>query len=96
MIESGKGMLYLTLEYEDGTERTAYGRTMKRIKSSGGKLTNWPGTLELKVRYATRGAHNIAGTRYDVWFTGPDGKEWHGVQLGENSQICRVHRLKNQ
>jgi hypothetical protein len=61
----------------------------------GWKITNWPGTLVIKTRWVRKGSHNIARTRYDVWFTGPDGKQWHGVNIGENSQVCRCRRLKS-
>src|SRR5579862_3187883 len=55
-----------------------------------GKVTNWPGTLAFVVNAGAikRGHHNIAGSRYDVWFTGPDGAWWHGVTYGENTQLC--------
>lgn len=56
-------------------------------------LSNWPGTLKIPVHYMKTGRHNMAGRRYDVWFTF-QGAEWHGVQYGDNTQICRVRRLK--
>jgi len=58
------------------------------------QLTNWPGTLRLPVRYSRHGEHNIAGSRTDIWFQGPDGKEWHGTQYGNFSQLCHCRRLK--
>lgn len=57
-----------------------------------GKVVNWPGTLSIPCRIK-KGSHNIAGTRYDVWFIF-EGHNWHGVQYGENTQICRCRRLK--
>ena len=60
----------------------------------GAEVTNWPGTLKFHVRYQKAGNHNIAGRRTDVWFTDSNGREWHGVQLGNYSQICRCRRLK--
>lgn len=59
-------------------------------------VTNWPGTLKMPVRYRRVGRHNIAGRREDVWFTGPDGCEWHGVNYGHNSQLCHCRRLKGK
>ena len=32
------------------------------------KVGNWPDTLSFPVQRITQGGHNIAGTRYDVWF----------------------------
>ncbi len=58
-----------------------------------GEVTNWPGTLRL-TGYVRQGRHNMAGRRYDVWFTGPDGLPWHGVQYGDNTQICHCRRVK--
>ena len=58
------------------------------------EVTNWPGSLRIPVSYIGRGAHNMARTRLDVNFTGPDGAQWHGVQYGNNSQVCHCRRLK--
>jgi hypothetical protein len=58
------------------------------------EVTNWPGSLRFAVSYTRKGRHNIAGSRHDVWFTGPDGKRWHGVQFGENTQLCHCRRIK--
>lgn len=61
---------------------------------TGREIINWPGTLRFPVRHSRLGRHNLSGTRTDVWFQGPDGAEWHGVQYGKFSQICRCKRLK--
>lgn len=58
------------------------------------EVTNWPGTLCFKVRSYKHGDHNIAGSRIDVWFDGPDGHIWHGVQYGTNGQVCHCKRTK--
>jgi transcription elongation factor Elf1 len=58
-----------------------------------GKVTNWPGTLEIPCNGWT-GCHNIAGIRYDVWFTFA-GHKWHGVQYGNNTQLCHCKTVKN-
>jgi hypothetical protein len=57
-------------------------------------VTNWPGTLSFWVGTLRKGRHNIAGSRYDVWFNGPDGHVWHGVQYGEWTQVCHCKRTK--
>lgn len=59
----------------------------------GDTLTNWPGTLSLKVTGSTEGRHNIAGTRRNVWFRF-EGRDWYGVRYGENTQIVHCRRLK--
>jgi hypothetical protein len=60
-----------------------------------GRVTNWPNSLSFKG-HVSKGRHNIAGTRYDVWFTGPDGHRWHGTQYGDNTQICHCKRTKER
>lgn len=55
-------------------------------------VANWPGTLSIPCT-VRRGRHNIAGCRYDVWFTGPDGRRWHGVTYGDNTQLCHCRKL---
>lgn len=80
MLKTGRATLYL-VEKQD-----AEGRTMREV-------TNWPGSLRIPVRHTRQGGHNIAGTRIDAWFT-YEGREWHGVLYGSNTQIIHVRRLK--
>lgn len=64
--------------------------------SEGWKVSNWPGTLIFRLgKRVQRGKHNIAGSRIDVWFSGPDGKRWWGVQYGKWTQIIHCRRVKN-
>ena len=64
-----------------------------RAKNSEGdryEATNWPGTLRFKCA-VKHGRHNWAGSRIDAWFRGPDGKIWHGVNIGDNEILrCRA------
>ena len=78
MRDNGRVTLYLT-------ENTRNGDTL-------GRLGNWPGTFEIAAR-VRKGKHNIARTRYDVWFRAFD-RNWHGVQYGENTQLCHCNVLK--
>ena len=87
MIETGKATLYLSKSI--GTEGIYAGREVWTVG-------NWPGSLKFRTGPVRKGRHNIARTRYDVWFRGPDGKDWHGVQYGENTQVCHCHRLAKQ
>lgn len=57
-------------------------------------ITNWPGSLRFRHGPIREGRHNIAGSRYDTWFAGPDGFTWHAVQYGENTQICHCKRTR--
>jgi hypothetical protein len=63
--------------------------------SEGWKVSNWPGTLTFRPGKVQEGKHNIAGSRTDVWFQGPDGKRWWGVQYGEWTQIIHCKRVKS-
>ena len=69
------------------------------VNTDTGMISNWPGTLNIKARYIKRGRHNIARTRYDVWFSvqNPDGtrSEWHGVNLGD-MEVLRCKRVKTK
>ena len=58
------------------------------------EVVNWPGTLRFKVVGLRRGKHNIARFRYDAWFKDKDGRLWHGVQYGGNTQLIHCKRLK--
>jgi hypothetical protein len=59
-------------------------------------VTNWPGTMSFPITRQKTGRHNIARVRYDVWFRGPDGYMWHGVQYGDNTQLCHCKRTKER
>jgi hypothetical protein len=58
------------------------------------KISNCPGTLTFPVGHVRKGRHNIARTRTDVWFRGPDNKEWWGVLYGQWTQIVHCRRTK--
>lgn len=60
------------------------------------EVSNWPGTLCFKCGAPKKSRHNIAGSRYDVWFDGPDGFIWHGVNYGKNNQIVHCKRTKEK
>ena len=87
MIETGKAVLYLSKtrdakDFGDGIDRSEW------------SITNWPGSLFFPVCEPRKSRHNIARWRYDAWFKGPDGFVWHGVQYGDNTQLCHCKRTK--
>lgn len=84
MVKDGRATLYLTSRGVDCDRFTFY------------TVTNWPGTLEFDAGFGRHGRHNIAGTRTDVWFNGPDGHVWHGVTYGDNTQLCHCKRTKRK
>ena len=56
------------------------------------RLTNWPGTLIARPWRVRIGRHNMVGKRYDVWFTF-ENRRWHGVQYGDNTQLCHCRMI---
>jgi hypothetical protein len=86
MVRTGKAALYLVRKDNPGhTGQAPY---------SVWEVTNWPGSLRFACGTPRKGFHNMARTRYDVWFTGPDGRDWHGVQYGDNTKIVHCKRVK--
>ena len=81
MLDTGRATLYLTRE-------TIAGGHVRHF------ATNWPGELKFRVHTISKGRHNIARTRVDVWFIGPDDKPWHGVNIGDND-ILRCRRVQH-
>ena len=59
------------------------------------KVTNWPGSFKVICHGFSKGHHNIAGVRYDVWFRF-NGYIWWGVQYGDNTQICHCKQTKEK
>jgi hypothetical protein len=61
-------------------------------KSTTYEVTNWPGTMRFNVA-CKEGRHNIARVRRDVWFS-YNKKMFHGVQYGNDSELCYIKRVK--
>lgn len=64
------------------------------LNTKNKKITNWPGTLKIQLHYIREGKHNIAGKRYDTWFS-LGQFNYHGVQYGNNTQIIHIKKLAN-
>lgn len=79
-------------ELRDNGKFTGY---ISGTKENGFKFTNWPGTLNIPVRYYRFSWHNFAGRngRMDFWLTF-EGQNYHGFQIGYNSQIATIKRNK--
>ncbi len=97
MEQNGKITLYLTVDHEslaaNGTSHEYCVKNKIHPRNYGWKITNWPGSLVIHPFRVREGRHNIARTRYDVWFN-HNGKAWHGVQYGDNTQIVHCRKLK--
>ena len=92
---SGRTSCYACCADMDRAQMIRDGRTTLYLRKSerSGEVTNWPGSLRFRTGPVVKGRHNLAGTRYDTWFTGPDGREWHAVQYGENTEIAHCKRI---
>ncbi|KKN85794.1 hypothetical protein LCGC14_0276010 [marine sediment metagenome] len=75
------------------------GRTCLYLQEADGipkEVTDWRGILRFKVMEYRFGRHNIAGSRTDVWFWGPDRHLWWGVLYGQNTQLIHCKRTKEK
>ncbi len=92
MCLTGRATLYLL--GDDSPYRDLAPRWRCRVLGDDKlRVTDWPGRLVFKCSAYRLGRHNIAGRRIDVWFDGPDGHVWHGVNIGDN-QVLRCRRTK--
>lgn len=88
---------YTCCGIRDSKRMTKEGAAVLYLSKTAGRynVTNWPGSLKFAAQ-VQKGRHNIARTRYDSWFTGPDGYIWHGVTYGDFTQICHCKRTKER
>lgn len=93
----GKKICYACCAEQDKKDMIETGKAILYLtedsKTNMYKVTNWPASLTFNAT-VRKGKHNLARTRYDAWFTGPDGKNWHGVTYGDDSQLCHCKRIK--
>ena len=97
--KQGRKVCYSCCGKRDSADMSATGRAVLYLTEEGPEgavVSNWPGTLKFRVRYKRVGSHNLAGRRVDVWFTDSDGREWHGINYGHNSQLCHCRRLRSE
>jgi hypothetical protein len=91
----GKRHCFVCCAGRDQNEMLETGKITLYLDQDKHRATNWPGSLVFKVGHIAKGRHNMARVRYDTWFTGPDGHEWHGVQFGDNTQLLHCKRTRN-
>lgn len=88
----GRLICYACCASDDEARMRREGRIMLYL-GEGRSISNWPGTLKFKAYSLKTGRHNIARSRVDVWFK-HEGRDWHGVQYGDNTQVLHCRRLK--
>jgi len=91
--QAGKGLFYFSYNVTPPSGRDPReGRLY-----SDWRVSNWCGSWKATWCHAsssfTPGFN--CGKRWHVYFTGPDGKKWYGINQGD-TQIVRARRLKNQ
>jgi len=96
--DKGEKVCYTCCGIIDKEYMEKHGRIDLYLTQTDGKyfVSNWPGTFKIPVIGLRKGCHNIAGSRYDFQFKDHKGKLWYGVNYGENSEIARCRRYKNQ
>lgn len=65
------------------------------IDIEDGFFTNWPGTFKIRVLRVKKSFNNFRAPRLDFWFMW-QGMEFHGVNVGNNSQVATVKRVKGR
>lgn len=94
MIATGRATLYLTRKDQP---ESLPGPAMGRGMVSRWTIGDWSGTLAFPaygVKFSRNGGR-FGSQRTDAYFTGPDGKEWHAVNRGDND-IARCRRIKGR
>ena len=99
MIETGRGTLYLSY---DKPKCSPDNPRWKQENAgtwhySNYRVGNWVGSWKSPWVYVQRG-YSYGFGRFEtkwVWFTGPDGKKWYGVNKGD-MDCFNARRLKNQ
>ncbi len=94
-IERGKAVFYFSYDIQRIRESEPLTRGNRRYENY--QVSNWCGSWKSPYTYATRSftpGFNCS-ERWHVYFTGPDGKKWYGINQGDH-QIVRARRLKNQ
>jgi hypothetical protein len=83
MVDNGKICLYLTKKKLNNCNWFSY------------VISNWPGSLFFKIIESKTSKHNWNLERTDAWFIGPDGHIWHGIHIGNNTQLIHCKRTKD-
>lgn len=96
MIVSGRATLYLVNDGTRPAREYRIPREPQTMARYGERITNWADRLSFPVTRLQMSRHNIAGRRYDAWFTGPDGFTWYAVTYGDNTQIAHCRRVTSR
>ncbi len=88
MVKEGRGTFYLSNRKPD----ICYGGNVFQAT-----VSQWSGEWKASWSFVRGGySYGFARVRtYWVWFTGPDGKKWYGVNKGD-MDCFTGRRLKNQ
>jgi hypothetical protein len=98
-VANGKGLFYLSWEQPTCTPAAPRWQQENRGEwcNRNYQVSTWAGTFTALWVYVKRG-HSYGFGRFEtrwIWFTGPDGKKWYGVQKGDGQNFIG-RRLKRQ
>lgn len=86
--QDGRKACYDCCAVQDKQAMVKDGRYTLYLDTKNNVVTNWPATLKFPVTTSRKSWHNMAGSRWDFWFNGPDGFVWHGYTIGDWTQIA--------
>jgi hypothetical protein len=71
------------------------GASIMNLYLDGSRLSNGSNTFYVDIDIVKKSDNKMFGTRYDMWFK-YDGKNWHGVKMGNdyfNVVKCKVKKI---
>ncbi len=95
--KQGAQGLLLLLREADSADMSATGRAVLYLTEEGPEgavVSNWPGLRSFGSVTSAWVLTTLPVGAVDVWFTDSDGREWHGINYGHNSQLCHCRRLR--
>jgi len=91
--DAGDKICYACCGEIDAEYMLEHGEITLYFNHRRGAVENWPGTLMFHITNCNVGKHNIAGVQRHVYFNGPGGRKWWGLQVGDDSELCYCKRM---
>ena len=92
--DNGEKVCYPCCAERDKEYMREHGKITLYLDDKVDTVSNWPGSLRIKVIDRKIGKHNWNVERTDVWFQF-EGNMWWGVHYGSSHQLINCRRLKN-
>lgn len=93
--KDGARVCYSCCADDDKRSMLETGRaTLYLVKRNGRwRITNWPGSYDVRADYVRRFNHPFAREAWIARFVGPDGTTWSAKNIGD-SQIAHCRRVR--